>query len=234
MPRATRLIYSTGWSVHAVRGMLSSVINILFLVLAGLSFLTAIAFLLRALGTRSSAARQAYGVGQVETRRETQINLLRAVLFFLLGLIFLAVFAVVPRLAATAPEEPTAPLLPTPNTETVPTPLPTLAPVSSPTPTTEATATPPLAPATPTVMPTLTPVPAPETAVVTSGVGVWLRAAPSTNAEQLEWLLDGTVVSLMAGAETADGLDWQQVRFEESGLEGWVAREFLVFQEPTP
>ncbi len=214
--------------------MLSSVINILFLVLAGLSFFAALAFLFRAFGTRSSAARQAYGVGQVETRRETQINLMRAVLFFLLGLIFLAVFAVVPRLTATAPEEPAAPLLPTPNTEAVPTPLPTLAPISSPTPTIEATATTPSEPATATPMPTLTPIPAPETAVVTSGVGVWLRAAPSTNGEQLEWLLDGTIVSLLAGSETADGLDWQQVRFEETGLEGWVAREFLVFQEPAP
>lgn len=214
--------------------MFSSVINILFLVLASLSFLVAVAFLFRALGTRSSVAKQAYGVGQVETRRETQINLMRAVLFFLLGLIFLAVFAVVPRMMATAPEEPAAPLLATPETDIAPTPLPTLAPVSTATATLEPTATIPSAPATATSIPTLTPVPAPETAVVTSGVGVWLRAAPSTNAEQLEWLLDGTVVSLLTGTETADGLEWQQVRLDDAGLEGWVAREFLVFQEPAP
>lgn len=211
-----------------------SVINILFLILAGLALLGALFFLVRAFSSRSSASRQAYGVGQVETRRETQVNLLRAVLFFLLGLIFLAIFAIVPRLSTAAPEEPAVPLLPTPESEILPTPLPTRAAVSSPTPTSEPTPTTVSEPPTATPMPTLTPVPAPETAVVSSGVGVWLRAAPSTTAEQLEWLLDGTVVTLLEGNETSDGLEWQQVRYEEVGTEGWVAREFLVFQEPAP
>jgi hypothetical protein len=74
---------------------------------------------------------------------------------------------------------------------------------------------------------------APTTATVSSGVGVWLRGAPSTSGEQLEWLLDGTVVTLLAGQETADDLLWQQVR-TEAGVEGWVARDFLAVSEPPP
>jgi hypothetical protein len=69
--------------------------------------------------------------------------------------------------------------------------------------------------------------------VVSSGVGVWLRGAPSTSAEQLEWLLDGTAVTLLSGQETADDLLWQQVR-TEAGVEGWVARDFLTVSEPAP
>ncbi|MBX7253849.1 MAG: SH3 domain-containing protein, partial [Candidatus Promineofilum sp.] len=68
-----------------------------------------------------------------------------------------------------------------------------------------------------------------QTATVSSGVGVWLRGAPSTTGEQLEWLLDGTVVTLLPGQQTADDLLWQQVR-TEAGVEGWVARDFLTVE----
>ena len=74
---------------------------------------------------------------------------------------------------------------------------------------------------------------APVTAIVSSGVGVWLRGAPGTSGEQLEWLLDDTVVTLLGGQETVDDLLWQQVR-TDSGVEGWVARDFLSMTEPTP
>jgi hypothetical protein len=69
-----------------------------------------------------------------------------------------------------------------------------------------------------------------ETAVVSSGVGVWLRATPSTTGEQLEWLLDGTVLVLLDGQETADDLLWQQVQ-TEAGVTGWVAADFLLTSE---
>ena len=72
--------------------------------------------------------------------------------------------------------------------------------------------------------------PTPQTATVSSGVGVWLRGAPSTTGEQLEWLLDGTLVTLLPGQQTADDLLWQQVR-TEAGVEGWVARDFLAISE---
>ena len=66
---------------------------------------------------------------------------------------------------------------------------------------------------------------------VSSGVGVWLRGAPSTTGEQLEWLLDGTLVTLLGQQETADDLLWEQVR-TEGGVEGWVASDFLSITAP--
>jgi hypothetical protein len=60
-----------------------------------------------------------------------------------------------------------------------------------------------------------------------------LRGTPSTSGEQLEWLLDGTVVTLLAGRETADELNWQQVR-TEAGVEGWVASDFLTVNQSAP
>ena len=82
----------------------------------------------------------------------------------------------------------------------------------------------------PTSAPTNTPEPASNTAVVSSGVGVWLRGTPSTTGEQLEWLLDGTVLTLLTGQETADGLVWQQVQ-TDTDLTGWVAADFILISE---
>jgi len=119
----------------------------------------------------------------------------------------------------------------------VPTQPPVLVPTQSPTP---ALATPEvventptdLAPATaaPTDAPTNTPEPVVDTAVVSSGVGVWLRSAPSTSGEQLEWLLDGTILTLLEGQQTADELLWQQVQ-TASGITGWVAADFIIVSE---
>jgi hypothetical protein len=47
----------------------------------------------------------------------------------------------------------------------------------------------------------------------------------------LEWLLEGTVLIILPGRETADEFEWQQVQTEE-GLIGWVATEFIVINEP--
>ncbi len=92
-------------------------------------------------------------------------------------------------------------------------------------------ASPTVLPASPTAQATVaaTIAPTPQTATVSSGVGVWLRGAPSTTGEQLEWLLDGTTRHPLPGQETADDLLWQQVR-TEAGVEGWVARDFLASQ----
>ncbi len=79
-------------------------------------------------------------------------------------------------------------------------------------------------------IPTETPLPAPtdaaNIAIVSSGVGVWLRDAPTTNSEQLEWLLEGVVLTLLDGQQTADGFDWQEVR-TAAGVDGWVAAEYI-------
>lgn len=209
---------------------MNQVLNIVLLSLAGLLLLAAIYFASKALGARSNIHRQAYNVGQVEAKRTSQVYWVRAGFSLVVGLIFLGIFAVRPLFSGigSAPPEatPTLPAVETAPTMAIPTepaaqvtlePSPT-SPPSSPTP--EATAEP-------------TATTAPVTATVSSGVGVWLRGAPGTSGEQLEWLLDGTIVTLMIGQETADDLVWQQVR-TDGGVEGWVARDFLSVTEPIP
>ncbi len=81
-----------------------------------------------------------------------------------------------------------------------------------------------------TFAPTVTPIPPPQTAVVNSEVGVWLRSAPSTAGEQVEWLLNGTELIVLPGKQSADDLEWQQVR-APSGNEGWVASLYITYNE---
>ncbi len=204
------------------------VLNVVLLVLAGLSILAALYYVLKALGARSSINRQAYSVGQVEAKRASQVNWVRAGFLFLVGLIFLAIFAVRPLFSRAAAPQPTPTL---PAVEVAPTTAITVEPPAveqaSPAP------SPTVLPATPspesTAAPTTTPTV--RTATVSSGVGVWLRGAPSTTGEQLEWLLDGTIVTLLGGQETADDLLWEQVR-TAAGIEGWVASDFLSVIAP--
>lgn len=191
--------------------------------------LGALYYTVKGIGTRSKAQRQAYNVGQVEVKRLSQVNLIRAALFFIIALIFLGVYAVRPLISrATTAAEPT-PAVPTVDAAATSAAATQAAPAIEPT----AEALPTSPPASPTAEATVAPTAttAPVTAVVSSGVGVWLRGAPSTSGEQLEWLLDGTVVTLMAQQETADDLLWQQVR-TDAGVEGWVARDFLTVNEP--
>lgn len=209
---------------------MAAVLNIVLLSLAGLSILAALYFLVKALGARSNISRQAYTVGQVEAKRVSQVNWIRAGFLFIVGLIFLGIFAVRPLISRTAfAPQPTAtvPVLEVAPTQPVSESTPLSPPTSQPTPTSPPASPSPEATAAPTATT------APATATVSSGVGVWLRGTPSTSGEQLEWLLDGTVVTLMAGEETADDLVWQQVR-TEGGVEGWVARDFLSLENPTP
>lgn len=212
----------------------STIIDISLIVLAGISILTGVYFVSKALSARSSVRRQAYDVGQVEARRSTQINFVRAGFCLLLSLIFIGVYGILPAVQGTAEAEPLPlePGLRTPNAEVIPTAASTIPPTRppvtvAPSPTAEA-ATP-----APTAQPSPTPVPQPTTATVSSGVGVWLRSAPGTNTEQLEWLLDGTVVTLLDAQQTVDNLVWQNVR-TEAGTEGWVARDYLVANPAQP
>lgn len=211
---------------------MTTVLNVVLLSLAGLSALAAFYFIAKGFQAKSKINRQAYSVGQVEVRRSSLIFWIRAAFLFFVALIFLGIFAVRPlisREGATLEPTPANPAIdpeatqPGIATESVPTAGPTLdpgptEPAASPTP--QATAAP-------------TATTAPTTAIVSSGVGVWLRGSPSTSGEQLEWLLDGTVVTLLAGQETADELSWQQVR-TEAGVEGWVASDFLTINQSAP
>jgi len=56
----------------------TTVLNIVLLSLAALAALGALVFLFRGLGARSRINRQAYSVGQVEARRTTALNWIRA------------------------------------------------------------------------------------------------------------------------------------------------------------
>lgn len=208
---------------------MTTAVNIVLLSLAGLSVLAAIYFLMKGVSARSMVHRQAYNVGQVEAKRASQVNWVRAGFFLFVGLIFLGTFAVRPLISrGSAAPEPTqtVPAIDVPPTQ--PASTPTSDPSQA---TTEPSPTSPPASPSPEATAAPTTTAAPITAVVSSGVGVWLRGAPSTSGEQLEWLLDGTLVTLLAGQETADDLIWQQVR-TEAGVEGWVARDFLTVSEP--
>jgi hypothetical protein len=92
--------------------------------------------------------------------------------------------------------------------------IPTETPTPSQTPT----------PATPT--PTSTP--DIDTAVVNSPNGLWLRETPG-GTQEVELIPDGTILVLLPGLETVDGVEWQQVR-TPAGNEGWVAVDFIIYQ----
>jgi len=210
-----------------------TVINIVIPLLAGISIVLALFFILRALQQRSELARAAYSVGRQEARQAMQVDVVRGIAAFLVGLILLGVFGLSPRPVESAlPPTDIAPATePVGASDATNTPTVTVEIVPTDTPTIEPSPTMPAATATEAPLPTDTPAPEPGTATVSSGVGVWLRAAPGTNTEQLEWLLDGTVVTLLEGYETADDLEWQQVQ-TPAGSVGWVAVPFIVYDEP--
>ncbi|WP_420627278.1 SH3 domain-containing protein [Candidatus Leptofilum sp.] len=213
---------------------MTAVLNIVFAAIAGVAILGALYYGGRAVIRRGQSTESAYNVGRLEARRSVQVDLVRALVAIVIALIFLGAFGLTPR-----PVEPlispTEPVL----LEATDTPAATMAPTDLPapeqvTPTVELveeTAVPTSPPTNqPTAVPTVTSEPVVDTAVVSSGVGVWLRATPSTTGEQLEWLLDGTVLTLLDGQETADGLLWQQVQ-TQTGVIGWVAADFILVSE---
>lgn len=170
--------------------------------------------------------RATYGVAEQESRQSMQVNIIRAIATAFVGLIFLGVWGLAPFSGEAEPIiDPGIPV-PTPTTSSgatttavatespspTPTDLPTQAPTDTPT---QSTATP-----TPTVLPTDTPL-SELTGTITIPAGVWLRSAPGLDSEQVEWLLDQTQVIILSGRESADDLDWQQIRTLE-GQDGWV------------
>ena len=210
---------------------MTAVLNYIILAFMVLSIVAALYFVWRGLRARSLSAKETYGVGQVEAARSMKIDIARGIGLVFLSLILLGVYGLSSR-PTEAIGEPT-PLPPTtvldgstavPDTA-VPTPTATLIVIPTPV---SATIAPTEAPTvTPTPEPTeVPPTPAPATAVVTSEVGVWLRGTPSTTGEQIEWVLNGTILTVLPGQQTADDFDWQQVR-TPTGNEGWVAVDFI-------
>ena len=225
------------------------VLDLLVSILAGVSILFTCYFAWKAFAAYSKTSHETYSVGQQRARVSMQVNIVWSLVLLLVSLILLGVSGLsfgsaeadqpavlateVPVLVNTPETEATTAVLPT--IPTTPTATPTLAPLSTidlgTTPVPTAVSAPPTL--TPIVQPTVTATTAttaPATAVVSSGVGVWLRDSPSTAGEQLEWLLEGTVMTLLAGRQQADEFEWQQVR-TAAGVEGWVAVDFIVINE---
>ncbi len=193
-------------------------------ILAVLSILAMAYFAYKALTERSRSSRKAYNVGRQQSHKAARVNLIRSAAFLALALVLLMIFLV----GLATPVELAPQATPTLPPTAV---LPTIATTDTPevAPTAEPTATSPVPTPTATASPTPTSTPEPPSATVSSGVGVWLRSAPGTDTEQLEWLLDDTVLLVLPGRETVEGIEWQQVR-TATGVEGWVAAEYLVIE----
>lgn len=221
------------------------VTNVILPILTALAIMATLYFGIHAFWVKSRGSKAAYGFAQQEARINTQIDLIRAFFFLIVSLILLGVTGLnfEPTTAAVI-DVPTAIATTTPtNTPLATATLTILQPVetavSAPaTATTNAVDSLPSSPTpvvvgdTPTPVPVDTPVPAQtvtaQTATVSSGVGVWLRSAPTVSSEQVEWLLEGDVVTVLAGQGSADEFEWQQVRTVE-GNEGWVAVPFIQY-----
>lgn len=211
-----------------------TLINLIMLLLAGASVVAAIVSALAGLGLRSRVAGSAYGVARQEMRRTMLVAFIRALGFGLLALIFLAVYGLSSRPDDVLSTEPSAdftpPAVASATTELEPT---NTQPAATSTPTTEpvrATATTGAQTPTPEITPTASITSTPEpSAIVTAPAGLYLREEPG-GTDELELISEGTSLVLLPGRETVDDLEWQQVR-SPSGLEGWVAAEFLDYQQ---
>ncbi|GAB4276689.1 MAG: hypothetical protein Kow0080_27100 [Candidatus Promineifilaceae bacterium] len=217
---------------------MTAVFRVVLAVLAGITLFASLFFILRAFGRRGKQHVALYGVARQEAIHAMKVDLLWALAgVVLVGIVWAAYLllpfgtdsgdapvvelqaTVTPVKVVTLTSVPTA-VFPQPSATNTPASQPTA--VSNPTNTPEPTAT---------ETPAATATPAQQTAVVTSGVGVWLRAEPNTDSEQLEWVLEGTVLVVLEGEAKSDDYTWQQVRTPQ-GNEGWVATEFITFVTP--
>lgn len=211
-----------------------SPMSLVLLILAGVLALAAVVSAVAGLGLRSRIASSPYGVGRQEHRRTMQVTFIRALVFALLALIFFAGYGLSARAGSSDmagpgidPTQAATPAVPTLDATGTAEALPTATATSSPA---VPTATAASATATPEATATATVTPTPEpSAIVTAPAGIYLRDVPGGTAE-LELIVEGTVLVLLPGQETVDDLDWQEVR-SPSGLEGWVAADFLDYQQ---
>ncbi len=122
----------------------------------------------------------------------------------------------------------------------LPTPIPTVTPTLTLTPTRTTTPVPPTATFTPTETPTptLTPTqtptltPTPLYALVSAdNKGALLRAEPAGTV--LRSYFDGTLMEILPGVETLNGVVWVRV-LAPDGLEGWMVQNLLATATPAP
>lgn len=202
---------------------------------------------MRAFQSRHTSSRKMYAVGRQEARQGAKLGFLRALVLLVVGVILLGISGLLFAFGdgesilstATATVRPTAlvtltrPASPTPEFTPTPTTNPTIAAATALAPPAGTPVVSTIAPATagpsetPAEPPTITPT-SPPSAVVNSPVGLYLREAPG-GTQEVELLPDGTILILLPGRTTIDGTEWQEVR-TPSGLEGWVAVEFIIYQ----
>jgi hypothetical protein len=215
--------------------IVQAVLSVIIPLLGAIGILAAIFFGLRALSSRLQVNKEAYSVGQLETRRSMQKDMIWAALSLIVGLIFLGVYTLLPDSMVEAEPEPTptievtAESAPTDTVSTEETAVPqaTNSPTPAPFPESQVTVLPSATPIpTDPPAPTDTPEPELQTAVVSSGVGVYLRDNPGVSALDLQWLLEGTPLEVLPEQADADGYTWVLVRTTD-GVEGWVATDFI-------
>lgn len=228
--------------------MTQPIIQIILLVIAAVLIIAAIIFVYQARHRHTRSNRAAYNVDRQQAHRAMRLNLLSALAAMVVGLVLFGIYFLLPD-SSEAESAPVLTVEPSPaaTLDRVETAVPATA-TSIPGPTATATDLPPAVVSTLTPIPTSPPsassTPEPEptatavvpevlvkTAVVTSGVGVWLRSAPSVDGDQLEWLLTDTQVVVLEGQATADEFDWQEVQ-APSGNVGWVAVPFIELVVP--
>jgi hypothetical protein len=228
--------------------MVGLIVQIVVALIGLFCIIAAVVSGLRAWRSRYTSSRKMYAVGRQEALQGAKVGFLRAVVLLVVGVILLAISgltlafgdgeAVTSTATATARSTTlatlTRPASPTPLFSPTPTTDPTIAAATAlaPPPGTPVVSTPPSAATagsttTPPASPTITPT-SPPSAVVNSPVGLYLREAPG-GIQEVELLGDGTVLILLPGRTTIDGQEWQEVR-TPSGLEGWVAVEFIIYQ----
>lgn len=201
------------------------IFTIVIPILAGICVLLTIYFAWKAFASRRGAPQKSYDVGRVEAKIASQVYVIRSIFMLVLSLILLGVMGIGSQTSLNTPP-------PTNTPEPIVTAVVTQAATSTPNllPTSEPRPTSPIPTATATPLPTATNTPEPLSATVNSEVGIWLRSAPTVESDQLEYLIDGTVVLVLPGREAADDLEWQEVQ-TDAGLVGWVAADFIVLNQ---
>jgi NADH:ubiquinone oxidoreductase subunit 5 (subunit L)/multisubunit Na+/H+ antiporter MnhA subunit len=211
-----------------------SVVGIVLLALIVIGGAAALFFFLRGIMVRSTQSSKPYSVARQEARHEMQVNFLRGGFLLIVAVILLGIYGLTPgqepaseqgSATPTRPAETTAEVAPVETGTPVQTASRTItrAAIEQATAVMTVTLTP-----TATATVTTTETPPPITAVVNSPNGLWLREAPG-GTQQLELIAHDSTLTLLPGRETADDLEWQQVR-TAAGNEGWVAAEFLIYQ----
>ncbi|HUS94960.1 MAG TPA: hypothetical protein VMZ24_07290 [Patescibacteria group bacterium] len=205
---------------------MTSVLNIILLIMAGLSMAVAVYLMVAGFRYRSVASGSPYGVKRQEAHQRAIVSFMRSIFLVSFSLIIFATLGI-SNLPASKELENNKSV--TPDLLLSPT-MPVKQPTESSTPR-QLVGSPTSPVATLTSSPTLTPMPTDTPiviiAVVNSPNGLWLREKPG-GIQQLELIADQSEIIVLEGTDIAEGFEWRRVR-TQSGQEGWVAVEFIVF-----